>query len=272
MGDEATTPPATARDEHDWRWGEIVPALAIALPALGYAAAYRFELGRIRAMGLPDELVSLGLRDIVTGVIAVAFAVLIVVAVVGFFALITSGEDVSELERSLVRTGVTSAIVFVLYLGANQLSQAGWVGFAIAIVLLFVGEFAPPLVTQRKVIGLEAKLRAYRKAEIDLRPSRIGHQFGLRAELVSLVAISYLVFGLAQPVGAFTANTRSTFGVIPGTSQRVVVSEYGGAFVCLDYTPAAHIAKPPITFVQPPDLRAGLLVEHTGPLHFIPVR
>jgi hypothetical protein len=66
-------------------------------------------------MGVPDELLSLGLRDIIAGTIAAFFAGTLIVGINTFFAMIVSGDDVSELGHSLVRVLVPSGILLVLY-------------------------------------------------------------------------------------------------------------------------------------------------------------
>jgi hypothetical protein len=248
--------------------GEHVALLAIVLPAIGYAAAYQFRLGELRYMGLPEELLSLGLKDVVDGGIVVVVAAALIVAVLNFFATVVADASVSEVERSLVQFSVAVGIMALLFVFSGQMAGAGWVGFGIAAGLVALIQFVPPLLVQKDLIGYEAKLRAYRRRERSGSHSVIGRLLGSQRELVLVVSLAYVVLFVASPVGAFSARSRTLYAVVPTNPERIVVSEYEGSLVTLEFNRQLRTASSPVMVSRPEYLRAGLLVEHVGPVQF----
>ncbi|MDZ4178470.1 MAG: hypothetical protein U1E29_04445 [Coriobacteriia bacterium] len=271
MGASERPPEAQAKpgQRRTWSVSEILTIAAILLPAIGYAAAYEFRLGGVHAMGLPEELLSLDLRDIIAGGLAVLTAGALMFGIVSFFSWMISGDDVSEIERSLVDTLVPTGVMGALFFVSGQFTTAAWIGFLIAVALLVAGEFIPPLLTQRQVKGFEAKLQAYRQREFDLRPTRLMRFRGSRRQFVLAISLAYLVLQIASPVGAFVARGRTTYAVVRSNPQRLVVSTYGGSLVTLAYDPESREASSPVVVIRPEDVSAGLYVEHTGPVSFV---
>lgn len=256
-------------DPRTWGIAETLTVLAVLLPAIGYAAAYEYRLGAVHAMGLPEELLSLDLRDIIAGGLAVLTAGALMAGVVSFFSWIISGDDVSEVERSLVDTLAPTGVMGALFFLSGEFTTPGWIGFLIAVALLLAGEFIPPLLAEQRVKGLEAKLQAYRKREADLRLSRLMRFKGSRRQFVLAISLAYLVLQIASPVGALAARGRTTYAVVRSNPQRLVVSTYGGSLVTLAFDPESQEASSPVVVMRPEDVKSGLYVERTGPVNFV---
>lgn len=256
-----------------WTTAEAVALLGIVLPAVGYAAAYQFRQGQFKAMGLPLELLSLELRDVAAGCIAVSAVVAVLLGFSTFFGLLASAEDASEIERSLVNTLAPTVPFVLLYFLAGQLTTLGWVVLLAGIGLLVAGEFVPPLLTQRKVKGLEAKLKAYHKhGETDLRPTRLMRFEGEARKAVFFGAAAIMLVNSASPVGAAVTRARDQYAIIESNPQRVVVSSFNGSLVTLTYDPESRAAGSPVTVLKSEDATAGLYLTRTGPLKFTGAR
>lgn len=256
-----------------WTTAEAVALLGIVLPAVGYAAAYQFRTGQFQTMGLPPELLSLELRDVAAGCIAVSAVVAALLGVSTFFGLLASAGDASDIERSLVNTLAPAVPFLLLYFLSGQLTMQGWVVLLVAIGLLVAGEFVPPLVTQRKVKGLEAKLKAYRKhGGTDLRPTRLMRLEGEARKAVFFSAVAIMLVNSASPIGAVATRARDQYAIIESNPQRVVVSSFNGSLVTLTYDPESRGAGSPVTVLKSEDATAGLYLTRTGPLKFTGAR
>ena len=248
--------------------GEYVALFALVLPAVGYAAAYNFRVGEAQHFGLPVELVSLEVKDAVVGGLGVAVALALVLGLINIVMDLLEGVFSNDIQREVSNVAVPlTAAGAILYLWGQP--PWAWLGLLVAGVVLILIHFGMPLITQRRVHGYEAKLKAQREMESAIRPSPLVRFIRGRRELFLAVAAIYIALYVAGPAGAFSARGRTSYAVIKTTPERIVVAEYRGLLVTMGFDRKTATAAPPINVIRAEDVKQGFFVERTGSVTFV---
>jgi len=160
-----------------------VGVLALLMPALGYAAAFLYRRGEARFYGLPPELVTLDLKDVVVGGLGVATAIIVVAGAINFVVDMLEGVFHKEIERALLDVFIplTGAAV-ILYLAGTPLP--GWLGLLLVLLVMLAIELVLPLFTRRDVRGYPNKLRAMREARRSTKMMPLTRFLRSRRDLV----------------------------------------------------------------------------------------
>lgn len=244
---------------------DYVGLIVLALSSGGYAAVYSFRAGQASYFGLPAELLSLDLKDVVAGGIALSIVILSVVFVGNSLMQLIEGELPYEIESRL-KGLVVSTLFFATFVYLLGAPAAWYYSIVIAAVTFAFMQFVLPLFTQRGVPGYVEKLNADTADKRSSTPSPLT-RFALKRPQLFLPALAFgLVLLLAEPVGVYTARTRVSYAVIPGAPERVVVAEYRGSFVTLELDRETSTLMPPIMVTRPEDVSEGLRVERLGPI------
>jgi hypothetical protein len=246
---------------------EYVGLLALALPAIGYASAYRYKLGQALEMGIPPEFVSLTLRDAVVGCLGVAVALAVLTVVengVQDFLEISLPKDVG---REIARVAVPVFGTLLVVLMSREFAGY-WFWVFLTLSVFAVLQLGLPLLTQRHVKGYAAKLKAQRKvtSSSDLTP--LSRFLSTRRSWVVGLSIVYLVLFISSPAGAWSARVRTTFGTISGQPTRVIVGEYEQLLLTLELDRDAKSAGQPLLLLRPEDVSTGVTFEKLGMLSY----
>src|SRR5579871_1129052 len=132
---DAARPNQIAPNRRDFLVREAV-ILAL-VPAIGYGVAYCFALGRARHLGIPDQLISVSLSDVLRSVGAVVAPIGATYLLIAGSANFLPGSWLKKLPEHF-QIGLFLFILAIVFLRAAQATWIWWVGVLGGIVGLFV--------------------------------------------------------------------------------------------------------------------------------------
>jgi hypothetical protein len=242
--------------------------VALLLTAGGYAAIYYFRIGQAQYFTVPAELVSLDLNDVVAGGITLTVLLLLVVFLGDQLLQFVEGELPGEVQDRLKALVITTFYfaTFVYLLGAPVI---WYLGVATAAATFAFMQFLLPVFTERRVSGYAAKLEADSRRTSSMSHSPLVRLLrGHRQLFLPFLGVALAVL-LAQPAGVYSARTRVSFTVVPGSPDRVVVAEYEGSLVTLALDRESSTLSGPVEVHSAEGLANGLVVEELGPLRVV---
>jgi len=247
--------------------GDRLGILALLLPALGYASAYLYRQGEAQFYGLPPELVTLDLKDVVVGGLGIATAIILTAWIINVVVDALEGVFHHEVERAVLDVAVPmTGVAVILYLAGT--SFAGWLGLFMALLVMLALQLGMPLFTRRDVHGYPNKLKAVRETRGNTRAMPLTRFLRTRRDVALLLAAAYVIVFAATPAGVHSARSRRTFAFIDEPYAQIVVGEYHDSLVTLAYDSKTHAASPPIRILDPQELAGGVTVERNLKVKF----
>lgn len=203
--------------------------LLLFLPSLGWASAYMFNYGRAQRLGIPMNLISISLPDVlhaVTSVIVPIVVIFLLVMVILQFVL------VEPTKRILRRSETLVFVTFVVGLKISQAPFVWWLYGLGGLLFLYLVAIIIAMLFARNVQGLLRKLKhVTRQGSVDspLTGSDAIFQaiglanYGVLSAMGLMLALSYFA-------GVGSANNQKVYFERVGTNQ-VLVANGGGMMV-----------------------------------------
>ena len=121
---------------------DFAGVVAILLPAFGYAAAYLYRASEAAYFGVPPELVSLDLKDVVVAGLGVGAAIVAMVLLADTTIDLLSGIFSREVEQVLIDIAVPAVFAGTLLFLAVDLRLI-WLGYLTALITIVFVRIGP---------------------------------------------------------------------------------------------------------------------------------
>ena len=246
----------------------ITEGLIIALiPILGYFYAFQYEVGYASYFKYPQELIIIGLPQIVIATMSLW---------VGIIMIFMFVESITMMIPRAQRGLTDSIIKFLPLVGffVGSLFIYGWKYawiFLVVFLLIGISEFILPLFTAKDKKSYSEKIEASWDDEWRLREAKdtiswrltkfIGHK-----NVVFVINI-FIVAQLIQVFGEVVASRQVKFFTISGSPERAILRIYDDRFICAGFDRKTKIVNGDISVINPKDQSmASLKLESIGPL------
>jgi hypothetical protein len=223
--------------------------LIAAVPVAGYWFAYLYELGFCKYFNLPAAFIDIGIPTVLGAILAI----FVVLSLISIFAELPF-TILSALPRSIGapirRIGFAIILMFGFAIVARYtLMQFMIVASIFAVPLLFF-HFVFPLITERGTSGYLAKLEAHYRRDLqheslmDIVAKKVGMSW------FRLFFLLYLLSFASYFAGGYNARLQSSFMVLPGPPELVVLKQFGGRVVTATFDRKTRTVSPDYRLVS----------------------
>lgn len=236
-----------------------------AVPLIGYAMAFVYEVGFCSEFRIPREFISINLTTVFIAVGALLGVIAAIYFLVNMFLIVVPKPKNRVLRRELSAFYAVSLIILVIVI----IFWGLWLELiSVAVLFLFFVFFifVFPLITQRKGSYLE-KLEAQRRVDSQFKTiedyliSFLGIRNIIMLMLVVLVVMFSYIAGIAQ------AKKQTEFMVPSTYPNSVVLRVYGDNMICAPFNRTDNTTQKRFFIIEMGDSSTPLLnVEKVGPL------
>lgn len=223
----------------------------IILTAMTYTAFLVREMGYADFFSIPHDLISASHIGLVSAAQALAWGAIAYVGKVNLVWIFAprGGRFVFRLVRYAIGTILVLGFALYPYL-ATDLSW-WWLGGP--IVLLIVGWFVSPLLTQRTVQGYENKL--VEQTQLEAGSQDIYGTFLDRFDRATNITLMFIVAMMffAYGDGRRSAIEQEEYNLVEGESNMTLLRIYGEVAVLTTFNPKTHHLSGLVRFTKIPD-------------------
>lgn len=229
----------------------ITDGIIIALvPFLGYLFAFQYESGYAIYFNFPQELISIGLPQIIMTLSILTVVIMLLFFIVEMLSMIVPGN-----KRALYRN-----VINILPITCYSIGYLFAYGFKKAAVFIFLfvifgfERFVLPLFVYRDKKDYNSKIQADEDATWKFREERnalsvrILRIFGQKEFMIILNLVLCVYF--TQMVGEIIASEKNQFIVSSNDPQKVIVRIYGDNAICASFDRKANIIKKDISIYK----------------------
>lgn len=234
-----------------------------AVPLIGYAMAFLYEVGFCGEFGIPREFISLSLTRVF-----IAAGALVGVAFVMFWFVELFLHFAPQPERLIFKHLAFFFSIFLLNLAMSIVFWGLWreiIMVWLIFVFFMLQLFVLPLITQRKKGSYLEKLEAQRRIDFQTRSllDYFARFFGREILIIILVILVVLV--LSYLAGVSQAKKQTEF-LIPSTyPDSVVMRIYGDNMICAPFDRQEKEIEGNFFVLKVGD-KLSLRLEKVGPL------
>lgn len=215
---------------------EKLPSEGFIIAALPVAAAmitFSYEAGYAKAYGIPLELITIGLTDILIafGVLIVSYGLVIPIILNMGAALGEPKDALESMHRRVVRYSFVA--FFILYPFYVYWGWRGFIVYLSTVAGAVIFSYGVPLVTQKKIEGYRNKVAASEKVRWTEYKGSLRYKIDQRFGSYLTASIMYLIIGLGFvfALGNVEATSRINFPVLMSDEDTVVLRIYGDTVV-----------------------------------------
>ncbi len=213
-----------------WPWVSLLLAVS---PAIGYFAAYLYELEYFRYFGIPSEFIVLDWTNLLAGVLTfVTFSYFLLLVFILPDLLQTSGVQITGIIRRRL-IWISSVFLFVTLLVLQYSVSMPYIWVFYLIPLCFTVQiFVIPFISQRKMHGYRAKLIEHAK-KIAKRADETPKWLKKYEKLIVFSSIAAIILILTAFLeGERVAVTKYEFLILRDYPRMVVLKAYKDYLIC----------------------------------------
>jgi len=237
---QAVEPNTPSPPKHDRFSVLLEPTFVLAgLTAFGYACTFRYQSGYVAYYGLPAETVRLSIE---------------------WLAYIGAALAIPALAYVLYGARVVTPVLLLLVAALGYANGLITATPAIAMVAVSI------LVLALSTASWWLRRRIQIRGTEGTRQTTPAHK-DLRVDVTLTLILFFVLFAYARPVGFMTAQAKTTYELVKGTSEVVVYSSSSSLVAAL-YSPRDHTVLPVFTYYPPTPSQTGFhtTLSHTGRL------
>lgn len=205
-----------------------------AIPLLGYAITFTYEMGYASYFSIPVKLINIDIPSVILSTFYVVLTLIILFIIGRSYLTLLNRENI--IHRSLFKLFPVMMAFITLLIIYNR-NWEKWIGISVMLVIYILLEFAFPLLTQRKIQGYKNKLTEQEKLEENFNKKSkqaisryIIDKIGL-SSLGIIVVIFFAIF-ISFASGENHAIKKEDFLIINnGNSELSVLQIYGDKLI-----------------------------------------
>lgn len=239
--------------------------LIAAVPAAGYWFAYLYELGFCKYFNLPAAFIDIGIPTVLGAIVAI-FGVLGLIYMFAELPFTILSAVPRSIGAPIRRMGLAIMIMGAFAIvGRYTLALFMTVAIIFAVPLLFF-HFVFPLITERGTSGYLAKLDAHHRRDLrtdnlmDIAARKIG------ASWFRLLFLLFLLSVVSYFAGGYNARVQSSFMVLPGPPELVVLKQFGTSVVTVTFDRKTRSVSSDFRLISFDNNLGQFRFERVGPL------
>jgi len=212
-------------------------------PVVGYAVCVAYQSGYAKYFGIPSELITISIPDIMRVVAILAMFGLVIFSLFdGVYELLSEKAKQSIVVRRLSQFSILFVFfgMFLLFFG---LQWKHWIGIGIVLMVFMLGNFALPLLTQKNKPTYEEKLKT--QWEIDSKSKSLVsaaiEKHG-RANIQLIWGVMMLLL-LSYSAGQSEAIRKVDYLVDKSKTNTVILAIYDNKFVEAEFDPMTCVVS-----------------------------
>lgn len=242
-------------EKHD-KW------LIAGIPILSYVVVYLYSYSYLSFFHIPEEFISFEINRIIR--------VFILIINLGVFLFIV-GDPINsliaklpEFTRRKIRVVFPVLLIIIAYIVLYRKHVIYWVSGIIVLLVFFIIDILPILISQRKIKGFENKLIAYDrnriKTEISTPLDKLFTFLGFQNALIIFCLFSVYIIGNAN------AMNQQFFVVTNTKPECAIIWNNGKSSICAIFDRKLKIVYPNFIILDNMSSNAQFEMEDIGPL------